>query len=172
MLGAFRAARQRSSDPWDVVTTMHGVLSEVARDAVTATATIATYNGPSSTLSWLTCGGHAPILVTADGELEVLDHGVLPRLGDPSLKGNHPAQQRRIGSGERLLMVSDGVLDRPRTDGGTLGLDGIREAVRKAPADSAAGTLRAIEDTVRAAVAEPLADDATMVVLVPNRAGG
>ena len=39
----------------------------------------------------------------------------------------------------------------PTLDGGTLGLDGIREAVLKAPADSAAGTLRAIEDAVREA---------------------
>ena len=45
-LGAFRAARQRSTSPADAVATMHAVLSEVAREDVRATATVATWNGP------------------------------------------------------------------------------------------------------------------------------
>ena len=168
-LGAFRAARQRSTDPAEAVTLMHAVLSEVARDDVTATATVACWNGPASTLRWLTCGEHAPILVSEDGELEVLDRGVLPALGAAGMPDDPEVQSRRIKVGERLILLSDGVLARPTRDGGTLGLDGIREAVRKAPAESAAGTLRAIEDAVREAVDDPLADDATVVVLVPGR---
>ena len=80
-----------------------------------------------------------------------------------------PVQSRRIGAGERLILLSDGVLNRPTLDGGTLGLEGIRNAVLKAPAESAAGTLRAIEDAVREAVDKPLSDDATVIVLVPAR---
>jgi serine phosphatase RsbU (regulator of sigma subunit) len=140
----------------------------VARDEVNATATILTWNGPSSTVRWLTCGEHAPILITADGRLEVLGEGVLPALGDPAMPKDKPVQSRRIHAGERLLLLSDGVLNRPTVDGGYLGLDGIREAVLKAPPESAAGTLRAIEDAVREAVDEPLSDDATVVVLVPS----
>ena len=169
-LGAFRAARQRSTDPWDAVSAMHAVLCEVAHEDVIATATIATWNGPTSTITWLTCGEHAPILITADGELEVLGDGVLPALGAPGMPDAGEPQRRRIAAGERLLLLSDGVLNRPTVSGGTLGLDGIREAVRKAPAESAAGTLRAIEDAVREAVEKPLSDDATMIVLVPGRA--
>src|SRR3954451_23608431 len=168
-LGAFRAARQRSTDPADAVELMHAVLSEVAHDDVMATTTVACWNGPASTLRWLTCGEHAPILITGDGELEVLGDGVLPRLGDPAMPDHAEVQSRRISLGERLILLSDGVLARPTRDGGTLGLDGIREAVRKAPAESAAGTLRAIEDAVREAVDDPLGDDATVVVLVPGR---
>ena len=67
-------------------------------------------------------------------------------------------------------MPSDAIIDRPTLDGGTLGLDGIRDAVLKAPLASAAGTLRAVEDAVREAVQDPLSDDATVVVLVPNPA--
>lgn len=171
-LGAFRAARQRSTDPAEAVATMHAVLTEVARDAVHATATLATWNGPASTVRWLTCGAHAPMLITAAGELEVLDDGILPPLGHPDMPDEKPVQSRRIGSGERLLLLSDGVLDRPTLDGGTLGPEGVRRAVVKAPADSAAGTLRAIEDAVREMVDAPLADDATVVVLIPARAAG
>jgi AcrR family transcriptional regulator len=168
-LGAFRAARQRSTDPALAVTTMHTALSEVARDDVHATATIATWNGPSSTVHWLTCGEHAPILISEDGSLEVLAEGVLPALGDPAMPEAKAVQSRRIHAGERLLLLSDGVLNRPTLDGGTLGLAGIREAVGKAAPDSAAGTVRAIEDAVRESVDEPLSDDATIVVLVPSR---
>jgi serine phosphatase RsbU (regulator of sigma subunit) len=168
-LGAFRAARQRTPDPADVVSLMHEVLADVAREDVIASGTIATWNGPASTIRWLTCSGHAPILISAGGELEVLAEGVLPALGDPAMPESKPVQERQIAVGERLLLLSDGVLDRPTSDGGTLGLDGIRDAVRKAPDHSAAGTLRAIEDAVREAVDEPLGDDATVVVLVPSR---
>jgi hypothetical protein len=68
------------------------------------------------------------------------------------------------------MLLSDAVLDRPTLHGGTLGLAGIQEAVAKAPLVSAAGTLRAVEDAVREAVEDPLSDDATVVVLVPNPA--
>jgi serine phosphatase RsbU (regulator of sigma subunit) len=168
-LGAFRAARQRSGELADAVTAMHDVLVEVAADEVTATATLACWNGPASTLRWLTCGEHAPLLVAADGTLEVLGQGVLPALGDPEMPDEKPAQSRRIASGERMILLSDGVLDRPTRDGGTLGLEGVGSAVAKAPGHSAAGTLRAIEDAVRESVSDPLADDATVIVLVPSR---
>src|SRR3954470_24997712 len=107
-LGAFTAARQRSTNPADAIREMHAVLSEVARDWVTATATVACWNGPASTLRWLTCGEHAPILVTEDGELEILDGGVLPPLGDPAMPDRAEVQTRRITVGDRLILLSDG----------------------------------------------------------------
>jgi serine phosphatase RsbU (regulator of sigma subunit) len=167
-LGAFRASRQRTTDPGPVVTAVHRALSESARDPVTATATIATWNAPTSTITWLTCGEHAPILISGEDQLEPLDTGILPRLGDAGMPADPRPQQRRIDAGQRLLLLSDGVLGRPTRDGGRLGLDGIRAAVAKAPQTSAAGTLRAIEDAVREAIDDPLADDATVVVLVPG----
>ena len=85
------------------------------------------------------------------------------------MPGEKAVQSRRISAGERLLLLSDGVLNRPTLGRGLLGLDGIHHAVLKAPAESAAGTLRAIEDAVREAVDTPLEDDATVVVLVPAR---
>ena len=148
---------------------MHAVLSEVARDDVTATATVACWNGPASTLRWLTCGEHAPILVTEDGELEVLDGGVLPPLGDPAMPDTAEVQSRRINAGDRLILLSDGVLARPTRDGGTLGLDGIREAVGKAPRSPPPAPCERSRNAVREAVDDPLDDDATVVVLVPGR---
>jgi serine phosphatase RsbU (regulator of sigma subunit) len=169
LLGAFRAARHdASADPAPVVRAMHELLREVTGGRTTAHVTIATWNGATSTVRWLTCGEHAPILITREGALEVLGEGVLPKLGRRGLPTDPAVQERRLADGERLLLVSDAIIDRPTIAGETLGLDGIREAVVKAPLASAAGTLRAIEDAVREAVADPLDDDATVVVLVPN----
>jgi serine phosphatase RsbU (regulator of sigma subunit) len=170
-LGAFRAGRHGSSDPAGVVRLMHEVFRSVAPPGVLATATISCWNGPASTIRWLTCGEHAPVVISPDGELEVLEEGVLPALGADGMPEEPVVQERRLQEGERLLLLSDGITERPRVDGGILGLDGIREAVRKAPADSASGTLRAIEDAVREAVEDPLSDDATLIVLVPAPVG-
>ncbi|HMJ34230.1 MAG TPA: SpoIIE family protein phosphatase [Baekduia sp.] len=170
ILGAFRAARHRSTDPAVVVRAMHEVLREVSDATSQAHATIATWSGPTSTIRWITCGEHAPVLITADGTLELLGDGMLPRLGRRGLTTSPKVQERRLEDGDRLLLLSDAIIDRPMLGGGTLGLDGVREAVAKAPLASAAGTLRAIEDAVREAVDDPLADDATLVVLVPNPA--
>jgi serine phosphatase RsbU (regulator of sigma subunit) len=169
ILGAFRAARHESSDPGVVVRAMHDVLRDVSRNKATAHVTIACWNGATSTIRWVTCGDHAPILITADGELEVLQ-GVLPLLGRRNLPLEPSVHERRLADGERLILLSDAVIDRPTVDGETLGLKGVREAVLKAPVTSAAGTLRAIEDAVREAVEDPLSDDATVVVIVPNPA--
>jgi AcrR family transcriptional regulator len=169
ILGAFRAARHHTDDPGAVVLEMHEVLREVSRNKATAHVTIACWNGVTSTIRWVTCGDHAPILIGADGQLEVLGD-VLPLLGARGLPKAPAVHERRIADGERLMLLSDAVLDRPTLDGGTLGLAGIQEAVAKAPLVSAAGTLRAVEDAVREAVEDPLSDDATVVVLVPNPA--
>jgi serine phosphatase RsbU (regulator of sigma subunit) len=170
ILGAFRAARHGTADPGTVVRAMHELLREVSRNRATAHVTIATFNGATSTIRWVTCGEHAPILLKPDGELEVLGDGVLPLLGKRGMPAEPAVQERRMRDGERLLLLSDAILNRPTVGGGTLGLDGIREAMIKAPLASAAGTLRAIEDAVREAVQDPLSDDATVVVLVPNPA--
>jgi serine phosphatase RsbU (regulator of sigma subunit) len=169
ILGAFRAARHHTDDPAEAVRAMHELLREVSGKRTTAHATIACWNGAMSTIRWVTCGDHAPLLISADGELEVLGD-VLPLLGESKFPARPVVHERRLGDGDRMILLSDAVLGRPTVDGGTLGVEGVHQAVLKAPLVSAAGTLRAIEDAVREAVEDPLDDDATVVVLVPNPA--
>jgi serine phosphatase RsbU (regulator of sigma subunit) len=169
LLGAFRAARHEGDDPAAVVAAMHALLREVSNRRATAHVTIACWYGATATVRWVTCGEHAPILIDATGALEVLGDAA-PPLGARRFPADPPVHERRLEDGDRLMLLSDAVLDRPTLDGGTLGLDGVAEAVVKAPVASAAGTLRAVEDAVREAVEDPLSDDATVVVLVPNPA--
>ncbi|MCZ4492469.1 MAG: SpoIIE family protein phosphatase [Conexibacter sp.] len=169
LLGAFRAARHQTTDPAAVVRSMHEVLRDVSRGRSSAHVTVATWSGPTSTVRWVTCGDHAPILIDAAGRMEVLGD-VLPLLGKRGLPAQPAVNERRLVDGDRLLLLSDAIVDRPLLGGGTLGLEGVRAAVAKAPLASAAGTLRAVEDAVREAVQDALSDDATLVVLVPNPA--
>jgi serine phosphatase RsbU (regulator of sigma subunit) len=152
-----------------VISPLPKVLREVSRGRATAHATIASWNGATSTIRWVTCGDHAPLLIDADGALHVLGD-VLPLLGKKGFPAAPPVNERRLVDGDRLMLLSDAVLDRPTHGGGTLGLEGVRAAVVSAPMASAAGSLRAVEDAVRAAIKDPLSDDATVVVIVPNPA--
>jgi serine phosphatase RsbU (regulator of sigma subunit) len=165
LLGAFRASRRRGADPAEVVTQMNALLDEVTDEPATATATIALWNGPASVLRWVACGEIAPLLIDADDGLEVLDAGRPPRLGVEAWPETIEVQERRLAAGERMILLSDGILERPTADGGVLGIDGVHRAAVKAQHRSAAGTLRAIEDALRETVEDPLQDDATLIVL-------
>jgi serine phosphatase RsbU (regulator of sigma subunit) len=166
-LGAFRAARHRGDDPAGAVKLMHEVLMDVTDNRLTATATVGIWNAPASRFRWVTCGEVAPMLIHTDGAMELLEDAMVPRLGAPGMPDRLPVGDRRLHPGQRLLLLSDGILGRPLIDGTTLGIDGVHAAALKAHTASAAGTLRAIEDAVREAVVDPLDDDATLVILAP-----
>ncbi len=168
LLGAFRAARHHGDDPAEAVALMHEVLDAVVAERSTATATIGCWNAPAALFRWVACGEVAPMLIHADGRLELLEEGLVPRLGDPAMPERATVQARRLEVGQRLLLLSDGILGRPTTDGGTLGVHGVHRAALKAHSTTAAGTVRAIEDAVRETVVDALDDDATLVVFVPT----
>ena len=104
------------------------------------------------------------------------DRGRLEELHGPHHEGlglggerrRFEMQRRRLGPGDRLLLVSDGVLDRRTHAGERFGLEGVRSAVRAASGASPAETVRALEDAVMARSRDRLEDDATIVVLEPT----
>lgn len=87
-------------------------------------------------------------------------------LGEPARR--FTIDRRRLAPGERLLLVSDGVLDRRTGDGQPFGLDGVRTALARAVDGASASTVRALEDAITAASTDPLEDDATIVVFAPT----
>ena len=52
-----------------------------------------------------------------------------------------------MASGDRFILVSDGVIDRSLDKGGRLGLDGIADAARRPDTDGAAATVRGVQAT-------------------------
>jgi hypothetical protein len=142
---------------------MHQVLLDLAGGA-TSTATVGLWNAPASTLHWVTAGDQPPIRVTSDGRLKPLDGELNPNLGAPDFPAGLVANSIRLDRTERLLLLSDSLVD---PDGG-LGLPIIERAIAKADDNAAPATLRAIEDALRETHPEHLEDDATIIVLAPS----
>jgi serine phosphatase RsbU (regulator of sigma subunit) len=72
---------------------------------------------------------------------------------------------RQLHSGQRLILVTDGVIERKMQGGGSFGVDGIRQALERAENPTAASTAMAIQQAVTECWREPLEDDATIVVM-------
>jgi serine phosphatase RsbU (regulator of sigma subunit) len=73
--------------------------------------------------------------------------------------------ERRLRSGERIVLVTNGITGRHLEGGGTFGLDGLRNAIENAAAPTAACTAMAIQQAVTDCWREPLEDDGTVVVM-------
>ena len=163
-LGAFRSVRRNSQDPAESLLAMHQVLLELADGRATSTATIGHWNAPASTFRWITAGDQAPVRVTADGQLKALDGELYPNLGADDFPEELTTHTIRLDKTERLLLLSDSLIN--PTVG--LGVTVIERAIAKADNNAAPATLRAIEDTLREAHPDQLDDDATIIVLAPS----
>jgi serine phosphatase RsbU (regulator of sigma subunit) len=75
------------------------------------------------------------------------------------------SSERTLTTDERLILVTDGVVDRSTEGGGRFGIEGIRRAVEEVQTPTAAATAMAILQAVTDCWREPLEDDGTVVVL-------
>jgi serine phosphatase RsbU (regulator of sigma subunit) len=164
-LGAFRAARRTDDDLRQIVVSMHETLAQVGGADDSVAVTIARWHGAASTFSWINCGNPAPMRIDAAGHLEVLGGQGTP-LGTGQAH-RFSVERIRLSPGERILLASDGIIERPTADGTLFGTDGIHRAARGVTPTSASSTVKAIEDAVLSASSEPLEDDATLIVLAP-----
>ncbi len=167
-LGAFRAVRRVDGGLEETAASVHTTMQEVAIDGAFVNVILGRWNGPSATFSWIACGGQSPLLVTCDGQLVELAITDPQPLGIGPAKRRYDIKRRRLEPGERLLLVSDGVLNRKTHDDTPFGLDGVRQALAQVTDSAAASTVRALEDAITAASAELLEDDATIVVFAPT----
>jgi AcrR family transcriptional regulator len=167
-LGAFRAKRKTTADLQTVVLAIHHTIHDIAIAGAFVNVTIARWHGPSSTLTWITCGDQPPLLVTADGRLSELRGPSYDGLGLGDANRRFEFERRQLAPGERLLLISDGVLARRAHGGGRFGLDGVRDALRASTDATPAATVRALEDALIRTSRNPLEDDATIVVLAPT----
>ena len=127
--------------------------------------TIARWHGASSSFSWINCGNPRPIRIAGSGGLESLGAHGAP-LGT---SGAHAftVDRIRLEPGERLILASDGVIDRPTSSGEAFGTAGVGRAARSVESTSASSTVNAIEAAVVSASPARLEDDAALVVLAP-----
>ncbi len=163
-LGAFRSARRRGLGLEGAALVVHQLVHDLGDDFCVSTV-IALWQAPISTLHWVSCGHPPPLLVAADGRIEELAGEEDPALGLGRRERSFGLQRRRLTPGERVILYSDGVVERRTAGGGRFGLDGIGAAVSGAASASAAGTARSLQHAVVGASPRPLEDDAAVVVL-------
>jgi serine phosphatase RsbU (regulator of sigma subunit) len=164
-LGALRAARRSGEDLEGALTTMHQTVQRLGNPDFHITALIARWRATRATLTWVNCGNPPAYIVDIHGNLNVLDGPDHPPLGTGRTDRSFQLSERRLASGERLILVTDGVIGRRTEGGGTFGEAGLRRALDRAESTTAAATAMAIQSAVTDCWREPLEDDATIVVL-------
>ncbi|MFZ0091181.1 MAG: SpoIIE family protein phosphatase [Solirubrobacteraceae bacterium] len=167
-LGAFRAKRRVNAQLDATALAIHHTMLEVAVEGAFVNVILGRWHGPSSTFRSITCGRQAPLLITTDGELTEMHYTEHPALGLGDSARRFTVDRLRLAPGERLLLLSDGVLERRTLEGAPFGLEGVRTAIASAVDGAAASTVRAVEDAITAASDDPLEDDATIVVFAPT----
>jgi Stage II sporulation protein E (SpoIIE) len=165
-IGALRAARRAGAG-----------LQEAARltdEAILTldmqrylTAVLASWDADRHQLRWINCGHPTPLIVRADGGVDELDGECTYPLGIRFEERTFPVLSALVGSGDRLLLYTDGVSERRTTDGGRIGENGLRAILAELGARSAAGTVRGLQNAVLDASPEALRDDATLLVIAP-----
>jgi serine phosphatase RsbU (regulator of sigma subunit) len=160
VLGALRAARRSGRDLVGAVAAMDEVVAQLGRADADVTALVARWHAPTATLAWINRGHPPGQVVGADNEMRELTGTVGSALGT-----GEPAETAvtRLDPGDRVVLVTNGIVRRPVEGGGTFGFDGVREAV--AGATTAAATAMAIQRAVVSSWSEPLDDDACLIVL-------
>jgi serine phosphatase RsbU (regulator of sigma subunit) len=164
-LGALRAARRAGQGLEQAAQSMDEVIRALGNPQFTLTAILARWHAPTSRLTWINCGHPPGFIADQEGTLTELDGPVHAALGSVAGPREFELTMLRLESADRLVLITDGITAREVEGGGTFGVDGLRRAVRDAAAPTAAATAMAIQQAVTRCWSEPLADDATLVVL-------
>jgi serine phosphatase RsbU (regulator of sigma subunit) len=164
-LGALRSARRSGKDLEEALKAVHETVRRLDNDDFYVTAIFARWHAAAATLTWANCGHPRPYLVEMDGNLAELESPEHPALGGTDAPQNFKLTTRQLHLGERLILVTDGIIDRKVKGGGTFGVDGIKQALDHAESSTAASTAVAIHQAVTECWREPLEDDATVVVM-------
>jgi serine phosphatase RsbU (regulator of sigma subunit) len=164
-LGAYRATRRGGGDLADAAARIHDALCSLEVPDIFMSAVLAGWDGPTSTLTWLRCGHPAPVVWHPERGLRELEGGDGPVLGLDRLDPPTQPASTRIAPDELVILVSDGVLERPAAGGEVFGQDGLRRALEAIAEPSAIAAASAILEAVATTSDGPLRDDASVVVL-------
>jgi serine phosphatase RsbU (regulator of sigma subunit) len=164
-LGALRSARRSGKDLEDALIAVHETVRRLDNDEFFVTAILARWRAATATLTWASCGHPAPYLVEIDGNLAELSAPQHAPLGSSDVPPKFKLTRRQLHSGERLILLTDGIIARKVKGGGTFGMEGIKQALERADSPTAASTAMAIQQAVTECWREPLEDDATVLVM-------
>src|SRR3954452_4474821 len=166
-LAALRAARRNGATLDDAMRTMHETLWDAGEADFYLTAIVARWNAPFRSFSWVNAGHPPPLVFRPDGSVEELRSEPDLPLGLVERTRRFRLRHRRLAPGERVILYTDGISQRPTRDG-FFGREGIIAAVRDAPGTAPSAVARSIQSAVVAASTDLLRDDAAVVVFAPD----
>jgi serine phosphatase RsbU (regulator of sigma subunit) len=162
-LGALRASRRSGGSISEALMVMHRTLKEMPGPRAEMSAVATRWDPTSGRLAVANCGHVPPVVIRADGRAERLR---VPRgRGLGGRASPKPAERNTtLNPGDRLLMVSDGVVAREKGKAG-LGMQGAVDAALRSERATAADTVRKVHTAVLEATRGELDHDATVVCL-------
>jgi serine phosphatase RsbU (regulator of sigma subunit) len=164
-LGALRAARRSGQRLEQAMQAMQETVQGLGNPDFYVTALVGRWYAATRTFTWINCGHPDAFLVDVDGNVQPLGGEIHLPLGTGRNDRMFTATSRLLASDERLILVTDGIIDRKAGDGGTFGIEGIRKAISEAESATAPATAMRIHQAVTDCRRGPLEDDATVVVL-------
>jgi serine phosphatase RsbU (regulator of sigma subunit) len=163
-LGGFRAGRRNREGLVGAALRIDAAVRAAGRKSGFVTAVLA-HVAPDGSFTWINCGHPPPIAISAGGGVrELTAPGHYP-LGLFEAGRPFTTNSRALRGDERVVLYTDGVVDRRLDDASELGLRGVRGAIAAEPAVTAASTVIAVQRAVRDASQAPLRDDSTVVVV-------
>src|SRR5918997_2275800 len=164
-LGALRAARRSGHTLEQALLAIHQTVQQLGNPDFYVSALVARWRAATQTLTWVNCGHPPAYVADGDGNLTALESPHHPALGSGDHEATFTSTQRAMQSGERVILVTDGVTERRTAGGGRFGVDGIRRALAGLEHPTAAATAMAVLQGVTECWREPLQDDGTVAVL-------
>ena len=167
-LAAYRAARRSGEDLAAAAIAIHEAIGSLGLEAIFLSAVLAEWDSGRRALRWLRCGGPMPYVWNDARGLRALTGGDGAVLGLPGIEPPTDPVEYRLEPDERIVIVSDGVLERIGPSDEQFGEDGLRVALAAAPGGGAPELTAAVLDAVHSAGDQPLRDDATVLVVAPT----
>lgn len=162
-LGALRASRRSDGTITEALMVMHRTLKEMPGPRAEMSAVISKWDPATHELRVANCGHVPPMILRRSGEVERLRVAEGRGLGGRS-RPTPAERSTELEPGDRLLMVSDGVMVEGEGKAG-LGIEGVIEAASRSERRTAADTVRHVHGAVLEATDGELGDDATAVCL-------
>lgn len=164
LVAIIRARTAVHPQPEGIVAGVNRDLCRMATVAPLASLFLAKLDAAAGRLEYCSAGHPPALLLRADGRLEMLSEGG-PLLGVIPAAG-FTRGAVTLGSGDILLVCSDGILESSNNDEQEFGYERLREHFRRARTDSAEAVLFSVLGVVQDfAAPRPLVDDMSLVVI-------